>query len=278
MAELKTAILDTGSRVSGWGRSVRRGSTVSTASTDLSGFASGLRHLPNAAKTCFRDRGGHGDPPLQGNLPSKTKRMTVRDDRRRQSEAKRESRRLRCSTNRSERSLLTSDICRYIFLLNFYRRCITGQKEDVLRGTLDLLVQKTLETLGPLHGYGIARRIEQVSEDILQLALTFRSSRPGPRHSSYIFRARGVGKRCVVAAVDKTSSPALDAAGSRRVPDAMALAIKAASADTLLQSRGAHAGCDACGRGATSAWRRKSASSIRNHSDRSSEKRSHHNQ
>ncbi len=42
-------------------------------------------------------------------------------------------------------------------------------KEDILRGTLDLLVLKTLETLGPLHGFGIARRIEQVSEDLLHL-------------------------------------------------------------------------------------------------------------
>lgn len=42
-------------------------------------------------------------------------------------------------------------------------------KEDILRGTLDLLVLKTLETLGPLHGYGIARRIEQVSKDLLHL-------------------------------------------------------------------------------------------------------------
>ncbi len=43
------------------------------------------------------------------------------------------------------------------------------EKEDILRGTLDLLVLKTLETLGPLHGYGIARRIEQVSRDLLHL-------------------------------------------------------------------------------------------------------------
>jgi PadR family transcriptional regulator PadR len=42
-------------------------------------------------------------------------------------------------------------------------------KEDILRGTLDLLVLKTLDTLGPLHGYGIARRIEQVSQDLLHL-------------------------------------------------------------------------------------------------------------
>ena len=46
---------------------------------------------------------------------------------------------------------------------------MAGSKEDILRGTLDLLVLKTLDTLGPLHGYGIARRIEQVSENLLRL-------------------------------------------------------------------------------------------------------------
>ncbi len=42
-------------------------------------------------------------------------------------------------------------------------------KADVLQGTLDLMVLKTLEALGPLHGYGIARRIEQISENLLAL-------------------------------------------------------------------------------------------------------------
>ena len=42
-------------------------------------------------------------------------------------------------------------------------------KAEVLQGTLDLMVLKTLDNLGPIHGYGIARRIEQVSEDLLQL-------------------------------------------------------------------------------------------------------------
>jgi transcriptional regulator len=42
-------------------------------------------------------------------------------------------------------------------------------KHEVLPGTLNLLVLKTLATLGPLHGYGIARRIEQVSGDLLEL-------------------------------------------------------------------------------------------------------------
>src|SRR5215831_5279550 len=40
-------------------------------------------------------------------------------------------------------------------------------KTDVLQGTLALMVLKTLDVLGPLHGYGIARRIEQISGDLL---------------------------------------------------------------------------------------------------------------
>jgi PadR family transcriptional regulator, regulatory protein PadR len=42
-------------------------------------------------------------------------------------------------------------------------------KSDVLQGTLDLMVLKTLDAMGPLHGYGIARRIEQISDDVLRL-------------------------------------------------------------------------------------------------------------
>ena len=42
-------------------------------------------------------------------------------------------------------------------------------RSEVLQGTLDLIVLKTLEALGPLHGYGIAQRIQQVSEDLLKL-------------------------------------------------------------------------------------------------------------
>jgi transcriptional regulator len=40
---------------------------------------------------------------------------------------------------------------------------------DVLQGTLDLMVLQTLENMGAQHGYGIARRIEQVSDDLLKL-------------------------------------------------------------------------------------------------------------
>ena len=42
-------------------------------------------------------------------------------------------------------------------------------RSDILQGTLDLMVLQTLDAMGPLHGYGLARRIEQISEDVLQL-------------------------------------------------------------------------------------------------------------
>jgi PadR family transcriptional regulator PadR len=44
-----------------------------------------------------------------------------------------------------------------------------GDKADVWQGTLALMVLKTIETMGPLHGYGIARRIEQTSGNLLSL-------------------------------------------------------------------------------------------------------------
>ena len=44
-----------------------------------------------------------------------------------------------------------------------------GEKTDVWQGTLALMVLKTLETMGPQHGYGLARRIEQTSGDLLEL-------------------------------------------------------------------------------------------------------------
>lgn len=43
------------------------------------------------------------------------------------------------------------------------------EKKDFLQGTLSLMVLKTLDVLGPLHGYGIARRIEQISGDLLSV-------------------------------------------------------------------------------------------------------------
>jgi PadR family transcriptional regulator PadR len=46
---------------------------------------------------------------------------------------------------------------------------MSADKSEILQGTLDLMVLKTLEAMGPLHGYGIARRIEQISEEALQI-------------------------------------------------------------------------------------------------------------
>ena len=46
---------------------------------------------------------------------------------------------------------------------------MADSKSDILQGTLDLMVLKTLDAMGPMHGYGIARRIEQVSEEALQI-------------------------------------------------------------------------------------------------------------
>ena len=46
---------------------------------------------------------------------------------------------------------------------------MTKDRSEVLQGTLDLMVLKTLDALGPLHGYGVARRIEQLSEEMLRL-------------------------------------------------------------------------------------------------------------
>jgi transcriptional regulator len=48
-------------------------------------------------------------------------------------------------------------------------RTVDLKKSEVLQGTLDLMILKTLHALGPMHGFGVARRIEQVSRDILQL-------------------------------------------------------------------------------------------------------------
>ena len=56
-----------------------------------------------------------------------------------------------------------------MLLWRIQRTDMDGKRSDVLQGTLDLMILKTLHALGPLHGFGIARRIEQVSRDVLQL-------------------------------------------------------------------------------------------------------------
>src|SRR5687767_12105908 len=52
-------------------------------------------------------------------------------------------------------------------MLETKRRLVAKTKSDVQQGTLALMVLKTLDLLGPLHGYGLARRIEQISGDLL---------------------------------------------------------------------------------------------------------------
>lgn len=46
---------------------------------------------------------------------------------------------------------------------------MTAERSEVLKGTLDLMILKTLHVLGPLHGFGIARSLEQLSEEVLKL-------------------------------------------------------------------------------------------------------------
>jgi PadR family transcriptional regulator PadR len=46
---------------------------------------------------------------------------------------------------------------------------VAAETSEVLQGTLDLMILKTLHALGPQHGFGVARRIEQVSEQVLKL-------------------------------------------------------------------------------------------------------------
>jgi transcriptional regulator len=65
--------------------------------------------------------------------------------------------------------LWTFQMCRDIFFAMAKGAILSADKSEVLQGTLDMMILKTLHVLGPLHGFGIARRIEQVSEDVLTL-------------------------------------------------------------------------------------------------------------
>jgi PadR family transcriptional regulator PadR len=63
---------------------------------------------------------------------------------------------------------INSKGCTFLLLIN--RRCpISDPRLDILQGTLDLMILTTLETMGSLHGYGIARRLEQISRDMMKL-------------------------------------------------------------------------------------------------------------
>ena len=46
---------------------------------------------------------------------------------------------------------------------------MVDERSEILQGTLDLMVLKTLDAMGPMHGFGLARRIEQLSEDALRV-------------------------------------------------------------------------------------------------------------
>ena len=75
-------------------------------------------------------------------------------------------------------------------------------KADVLQGTLILLVLRTLEALGPLHGYGIARRIEQESDGALRFTLAslypllYRMEKRGWTKATWETTPAGVRRRC----------------------------------------------------------------------------------
>jgi transcriptional regulator len=69
-------------------------------------------------------------------------------------------------------------------------------KSDILQGTLDLMVLKTLDAMGPLHGYGIARRIEQIGAEALQVN----------QGTVYICLIRLVQKRWISAAWGKSEN------------------------------------------------------------------------
>lgn len=71
----------------------------------------------------------------------------------------------------------------------------TPAKTDVLQGTLDLMVLKTLESMGPQHGYGIARRIEQISDAVLKLNEgTVYASLMRLQHQGWIFASWGTSE------------------------------------------------------------------------------------
>jgi PadR family transcriptional regulator, regulatory protein PadR len=70
----------------------------------------------------------------------------------------------------SQSLLLTSHRSLTILVWISHRRIpLAADKSTILQGTLDLMVLKTLDAMGPLHGYGIARRIEQISQEALQI-------------------------------------------------------------------------------------------------------------
>jgi PadR family transcriptional regulator, regulatory protein PadR len=72
-------------------------------------------------------------------------------------------------SERGRHFLLLSNMGRVIHLLPSNRRGAVGGKTDIRQGTLALMILKTLEAMGPQHGYGLARRIEQTSDGALSV-------------------------------------------------------------------------------------------------------------
>ena len=62
----------------------------------------------------------------------------------------------------------TANVCASLFAM-VKGKSVDAKKSEVLQGTLDLMILKTLQAMGPLHGFGIARRLEQLSEEVLRL-------------------------------------------------------------------------------------------------------------
>jgi PadR family transcriptional regulator, regulatory protein PadR len=81
----------------------------------------------------------------------------------------------RAVTSSSQASVCVDDSCAFHLTSKYKRAHSIGmsnkdhKKADVLQGTLDLMVMQTLATLGPLHGYAIAARLEQVSSGAVRL-------------------------------------------------------------------------------------------------------------
>lgn len=67
------------------------------------------------------------------------------------------------------RFILTSHRSEPILLYTPHMNATGSDKSAILQGTLDLMVLKTLDAMGPMHGYGLARRIEQVGEQAVQV-------------------------------------------------------------------------------------------------------------
>src|SRR5882762_185642 len=71
--------------------------------------------------------------------------------------------------DRASSSLWTWQMSFVIFCAMSKGTSSVRKKSEVLQGTLDLMILKTLQAMGPLHGFGIARRLEQLSEEVLHL-------------------------------------------------------------------------------------------------------------